>query len=250
MEQKRVWTSLEKALSSRMIIDRPSVDWNSKVTWLENAKRAQQPPALFAGVIAGISDKKYEFKTWREFADDAPVTTDRSIPANASSLAKAGEVLVSSCQEFHLIDPYLDIRRDNVISVVREFVGTAAKYEQCESIVLWLKQDVRNNISAGNPDFRRIAQSLIHEFSWRVRLRLRLKFVSQRQPGTAFHGRYLLTLHGSLRYDQGFQSLPNRSMDVSIVGRDRHMELRRNFIGPPPNQKSESIEVSAPSPGK
>jgi len=69
-------------------------------------------------------------------------------------------------------------------------------------------------------------QSLSQQAALRPGCEVEMLLVEDEQKRDKMHGRYLLSIKGGIRFDQGFQQLPEgRFVDVGPVGKKVHSDL-------------------------
>jgi hypothetical protein len=225
MERKRVSRILEKLTRENVGLIRSSdLPYKSERTWADNVLAVQfskNSTPFAGGVVEGESPNPF-FKSALDF--DPEGADGELMTASPENYARVSEVLLMVSQEIYLIDPYLDITRSDIDSVVSGLLS-AAKRGKCKRFIIYAS---RANVSADPDEIKIHAERLLKKSGGPVS-EMTINLCNDRGSEGPLHARYLLSIHGALRFDQGFQRL-RRKVDVSIVAQRSHLDLEKQFI--------------------
>ena len=162
---------------------------------------------------------------------DLPPTADERIAGTASEYARISKNLVLISSEIVLVDPYLNpLKRD--CQAVLEALFLIAAQGRNQKIILWTR--AAEVYGPGSNESTESTESDIRDLLFRLARRTKFKpgseihmnFVEDEARRTKMHARYLLSIKGGIRFDQGFQQLPQgRRVDVGPIGKATHDEL-------------------------
>ena len=223
VENARIKTILRRARDGLKVVMRTNLEWNESEPWLKNASR--HLPATFTVLVCGQSDPP----TLINLSDlDLPATAEERIIAEANEYARMSKILAVLSPELALVDPYLNPLKNNYQKVLAALFAQIAK-GRCQKISLW----ARANVVYGTETQRSVDSALI-ELQRKLAANSNLKsgtqiemiLVEDETSKSKMHGRYLLSIKGGIRFDQGFQQLPSgRKVEVGPTGQVVHTEL-------------------------
>lgn len=226
IEIARVKTILRRAKEGVAMVTRANLSWNAEKEWLENARPLlNTAPAVFDGLIA----REAKPPTIYHLDDlDLPPTAEERIAGTAFEYARISKILLLLSPEIALVDPYLNPRKRDCASVLKAMFDTAAK-GKCQKILLWARAAEvcgRDTYSIIKSDLEDSLRQLARQANFKPGREIEMILVEDESRQTKMHGRYLLSIKGGVRFDQGFQQLPQgRCVDVGPVGKTTHNAL-------------------------
>ena len=123
--------------------------------------------------------------------------------------------------EIILVDPYINPVKHQYKSVLTGLLKIAAK-GQCQRIVVWARaSEIFRNADQTTmlSDVKEALQKIIMQAELKPGREVEMIFVDDGPCKNKMHARYLLSIKGGVRLDQGFQQLPKgRRVDVGPVG--------------------------------
>ena len=225
MERKRASRILEKFIRENVGLIRSSdLLYKSEKTWADNVLAVQfskNATPFAGGVVEGESPNPF-FESALDF--DPAGADGEMMTASPENYARVSEVLLTVSQEIYLIDPYLDITRSDRDSVISGLLSVAKK-GKCKRFIIYASGA---NVSADPYEIKLHAERLLKKSGGPVS-EMTINLCNDRGSEGPLHARYLLSIHGALRLDQGFQRL-RRKVDVSIVAQKPHVDLIAQFI--------------------
>ena len=159
---------------------------------------------------------------------DLPPTAGERIHATPEEYVRACRTLLLISRELYFVDPYLKLNTKRIRDVIKALFGVIAK-GGCNKAVFVARAsevigDARPEVIVG--DFRNELTKLVRDADLRPGFTVEYWFVSDESSQLKMHGRYLLSLKGGVRLDQGFQTQPDgRKVDVGPVDKVTHDEL-------------------------
>jgi hypothetical protein len=226
IEAARVRTLLRRARESTALITRANLAWSNEHAWLENAlPKAETQPAIFTGLIATVAKPP----TVYDLHDiDLPPTAEERVEGRGEEYARASKILLLLSPEVVLIDPYLNPLKRSYALILTALFQTLAK-GKCQKISLWARASEVIGTRNESVICKDISVAL-RNFSTHANLSpgrdVEMVLVEDESKKDKMHGRYLLSIKGGIRFDQGFQQLADgRLADVGPVGKLVHDEL-------------------------
>jgi len=226
IEVARVKTILRRAKENMTIVTRTNLAWDPAQTWLENAKPLLNTvPVLFDGLIAqqALPPSIHHLHDL-----DFPPTSEERIPGIASEYARVSKVLMLLSPELVLVDPYLNPAKRSYAPVLEVIFSIAAK-GKCRKISLWaraselFKSCEQSSIKS---ELKDSIYQLALNSGFNSSREIEMILVEDEKSQAKMHGRYLLSIKGGIRFDQGFQKLPEgRRVDVGPIGKEIHNKL-------------------------
>lgn len=226
LEAARVRTLLRRARESTSLITRANLAWSNEQGWLDNAlPKLETKPAIFTGLIAPTAKPP----TVHLLYDlDLPPTAEERLEGIGDEYVRASKILLLMSPEIALIDPFLNPLKRSYALILSSLFQTLAK-GKCKKISLWARaSDV---IGSRNENvIRTDIENALRSFSTQAQLlsgrAVEMVLVEDESKKDKMHGRYLLSIKGGIRFDQGFQQLAaGRLADVGPVGKSVHDEL-------------------------
>lgn len=226
VEAAKVQVLLRRAKDNLMLVTRSNLLWNSEQEWLVNAA-----PLLNAvpRVLDGLVAKQAAPPAIHQLDSlDLPPTAEERVAGNANEYARIAKILLLLSPEVAFVDPYLNPLKKAYSSVLKALFDHVAK-GKCKKIYLWVRASVL--LSSGNPsvikaDLEDALNRLARQAGLKPGQAIEMILVDDESQKTKMHGRYLLSIKGGIRLDQGFQELPQgRHVDVGPIGKTIHNDL-------------------------
>lgn len=231
IEAARIQTLLRRAKENLTLVTRSNLPWNSERAWLDNATTLLEGgSAVFDGVIAN-EGKPPAIHELHEV--DLPPTAEERVAGTANEYARISKILLLLSPEIALIDPYLNPQKRAHATVLGALFGLASK-GKCQKITLWVR--AAEVLGVGNTksvkaDLQETLRYLAATASFKPGREIEMVFVEDESCQTKMHGRYMVSIKGGIRLDQGFQQLPaGRQVDVGPIGKAVHDELLDIFF--------------------
>ena len=222
LEAERGKTLLRRAKEERRILREKLVSsWRTERTWLENVRPLliTRPVSIEQAVVGDeerIPDGAQRTVCLADF--EVPPVADERIDATVAEYRRVCSVLAQFSHELFLVDPYLDpTNRDH--SDVLGALWKDACEGPCRRIVLWARSDrvLEGRSAVTVPDIERALQRCAPTSKGRRVPKLEMLLVSDRGAPEKMHARYLLSIHGGVRLERGFQCFRTSKVDVSPV---------------------------------
>lgn len=229
VETARVKLLLQRARESISLITKADLPWGVEKDWLSNAlpllAKTTLAPAVFDGLIA-MQAKPPAIHHLHEL--DLPPTAEERIAGTADEYARATKMLLLLSPELAMIDPYLNPLNRYCFAVLKAMFDIAAK-GKCEKITLWARASAvigHGTYAAIKNDLTGTVTQLARQANFKPGREIEMLLVEDELRQTKMHGRYLLSIKGGIRLDQGFQQLPEgRHVDVGPIGKATHNVL-------------------------
>jgi len=225
VEQERIKSLLRRARDASRLLVRKGLAWNSSDLWLENAlHHMRQSPPTFSELVSA------------DGAQGTKALLDLELsPAAGERICGVPEEYVRVCrtlllinEELYLLDPYLKLNTKRVRDVLKAIFDVLPK-GKCKRVVFVARAsevigDMRTEVALG--DFRNEMTRLMNDADVRPGFLLEYWFVRDETSRTKMHGRYLLSIKGGVRLDQGFQTQADgRRVDVGPIDKATHDDL-------------------------
>jgi hypothetical protein len=228
VESARIKTILRRARDGLKVVTRRNLTWDESEPWLSNAVRHW--PATFNALIGRQSD----LPTVIDLSDlDLPATAEERIFAKATEYARVSKILAVLSPELALVDPYLNPLKGNYQKVLFELFSQIAK-GRCQKISLWARADVvygRETQTSVNSELIESLRKLAANSKLKSGTQIEVILVEDETSNSKMHGRYLLSIKGGIRFDQGFQQLPpGRKVEVGPIGQVVHTEMLKIYF--------------------
>ncbi len=231
IEAARVRTLLRRARESTALITRANLAWSNEQGWLDNAlPKAETQPAIFAGLIASASKPP----TVYELHDiGLPPTAEERAEGKGEEYVRASKFLLLMSPEVAPIDPYLNPLKRSYALILPALFQTLAK-GKCQKISLWARASEvigTRKESVICKDIEIALRKFATQANLPPRREVEMILVEDESKKDKMHGRYLLSIKGGIRFDQGFQQLADgRLADVGPVGKSVHDELLKTYF--------------------
>ena len=226
IEIARAKTILRRARESMALVTRANLAWNSEKEWLVNAMPLLgTAPVVFDGLIARQATPP-AIHHLHEL--DLPPTAEERIAGTAGEYARILKILLLLSPELALVDPYLNPLKRSCSTVLKAIFDMAAKGKS-QKISLWVRASEvlgSGGYAAVKSDLEESLRRLAHQANFKPGREIEMILVEDESRQTKMHGRYLLSIKGGVRLDQGFQQLPEgRHVDVGPIGKTTHNAL-------------------------
>lgn len=225
-ESAQVRRLLYLARDSAALIPFSGLRWNANLAWSENV---DQHLSGSVPVLTQAFGKEGKPPTITALHDlDLPPTAEERVLGHAKEYARVCEILAKLGPEVHLIDPYLNPAKRNYQLVITEILRLVSQ-GKTRNIYLWARSsqvlpDCETH--RDREDFENAVCRVIDKAHLKPGDKLNFNLVRDEDCESKMHGRYLLTLKGGVRLDQGFQQLPEgRYVDVGPIGKQIHSDL-------------------------
>ena len=226
LEGAKVRTLLRRAHESMSLVTRMQLPWREDIDWLGNANPLlSSTPIVFSGLVANQSIPPSVHQLHEL---DLSPTADERIAATASEYVRISKILLILSPEVALIDPFLNPLKRSYAGVLEAFFSTIA-LGKCQKVSLWARaSEVFGTRSSAliKSDLTMVLQSLAKKVRLKPGCKIEMFLVGDERQRDKMHGRYLLSIKGGIRFDQGFQQLSEgRVVDVGPVGKTVHNDL-------------------------
>lgn len=205
MDKKRALELLQRRKGCLMPL---SAHFEPGSAWANNAALALERSRSLRGVI-GQPGNGFGWPTPEQvlFEDDHALPSGQGahVPMKAAGYADLARPLFLTSAEVILVDPYFTSRDNQGRRCSRRWpvlqallkAAEAANTCQCLRLVLERRQI---EITAGSE--ARLEEDLLHALTAASTSRLELEYELRDSVG---HGRYLISIHGGLQFDRGFE---------------------------------------------
>jgi len=225
IEVEKISTLLRRAQESIALITRANLPWSADREWLENANLLD-----FDGLI---SEQIKGMNTYKFDEMELPPTTEERVLGNAAEYLRISKILLVVSPEIAFVDPYLNpLRRESAVVLSKLFQQIALG--KCRKITLWTRASKVFG-SAAVPviksDLTNELKKMASTAQFKSGCEIEMLLVDDDARKSKMHGRYLLSIKGGIRLDQGFQQLPQgRLVDVAPIGKKSHDALLDIFF--------------------
>jgi hypothetical protein len=228
VEVARAQTLLRRAKENLSLVTRSNLPWNAQQAWLHNASpMLVGATAVFDGLIA-LEARPPAVHQLHDL--ELPPTAEERIAGVATEYARISKILLVLSPEIALIDPYLNPLKRSCAVVLASLFDLAAK-GKCQKVSLWSRSAEVLGSGNGITDVQDALQRLAKSTNFKPGREIEMILVEDEISQSKIHGRYLLSIKGGIRLDQGFQQLPTgRKVDVGPVGHAIHGELLDLFF--------------------
>jgi len=231
IEAARVRTLLRRAKENLTLVTPSNLPWKPEQAWIANASPLLGGSSpVFEGLIAN-EGKPPAVQELHEM--DLPPTAEERVEGIASEYARISKILLLLSPEIALIDPYLNPQKRACAAVLGALFDLVAR-GKCQKVTLWAR--AANVLGAGNTDSAKVdlketLRRLAVAANFKPGRVIEMILVEDESRQTKMHGRYVLSIKGGVRLDQGFQQLPaGRLVDVGPIGKVIHSELLDIFF--------------------
>lgn len=221
IERARGYSVLRRAKERRAVVRDTTLPYDSHRNWLENVLKVARPSKGLDGAVV----RRAWAGTFPSVDDlDLPPTSEELIAPRVSEYVRVSRALLAISPELVLIDAYLDVTRKDQADVVCGLLQ-AARGGACRHARIFAKAREQRSLDDIPLALARIKRQA--QFSGPLELML----VDDAWSNDELHARYLLSIHGAIRLDRGFQVRAERKLvDVSVVGKAVHEGLIERYL--------------------
>lgn len=213
---------LRRARENIALVTKSNLNWRADQEWLANAvsllTKTSVAPAIFDGLITAHASPP-AIHALHEL--DLPATAEERITGIAKEYARITKMLLLLSPELALIDPYLDPLNSDCYLVLEAMFEIAARGKS-QKMSLWARgsEVVRYSTYATiKPDLEDALRRLASHANMKPGRIIEFVLIGEEKKKTKMHGRYLLSIKGGIRLDQGFKQLnQGRQVDVGPIG--------------------------------
>ena len=162
---------------------------------------------IFDGLIAGQS-RSPNIHQLDEM--ELPPTTEERVQGTAAEYARVSKILLVLSPEIAFVDPYVNPLKRNYSKVLRMLFQQVAK-GRCQKVTLWARASVvfeSASASVCKANLRDALRNMALDAQFKPGREIEMILVDDDKKQSKMHGRYLLSIKGGIRLDQGFQQLP------------------------------------------
>lgn len=222
-EQGRIKVVIRRACEASQILSRSNLAWDDTKDWISNAAvHAKAQPPAFNGLVTHEPKAGLGVSVIAVADLDLPPTAEERVHGIPQEYARVCRTLLVISQEVHFIDPYLDIRKKSVGSVVESLFGVAALGKKCRTIKLWARYSSvvgNTNCAVASRELEARLRELAKGAGLVEGTNISYQLMRDEDRQSKMHGRYVLSYKGGIRIDQGFQRLPQgREVEVGPIG--------------------------------
>ena len=236
MERHRITEILIQAKERAALFERRDFIWNKSLSWVENAHQFNEAKndLLSRIFVSDPADLKASDSAALMADLYLPPTEEEYIYANALEYARVSNILTKISQELYFVDPYLDPLNVRVARVLTEVLKNAAA-GKCKKVLIFARNSEVAKKFSSKKKIEAIEMALedIRQHA-RLRAPIRMFLLDDKESKDRLHGRYLFSMKGGVRLDQGFQELRQgkgfKKVEVSPVGKSVLHELHRKFV--------------------
>lgn len=232
LEQERIKALLRRAQEDLRFIARASATWHDAHTWDENITKLLIEGASLHQVISHQASST-SFIRYDDF-NPAP-TAEEQILGTTQEYLRVSKTLLSFSPELHFIDPYINLEKEEYYEPLKTMISVAAR-GKCQTIYIWTRR--KNLITQANQNsFLAAQQNALQQLKRDAKCKngtiVKMYLLEDESSEHKLHARYLLSIKGGIRFDQGFQVLrQSRKTDISPIGQDLHNALLERFKEP------------------
>lgn len=229
VECERIKLLIRRAHERAALLRNGNLPWNPHFDWISNYRSLiQKRPKEFTQAIVSRISTSGEFITIDEL--ELPATADESIEAIASEYVRTSRTLLLLSPELIFVDPYLNPCKNDRRDILVAMLNVASK-GKCNKITCWARgSEVIGERRNSWEEVVLAIQEILRDAEWPRNRNFQFNFVDDATTRTKMHPRYLFSIKGGIRYDQGFQRLSKgRRNDVSPIGEKLHLELIKTY---------------------
>ncbi|GAB3768276.1 hypothetical protein GCM10028796_31450 [Ramlibacter monticola] len=239
VEGQRLLTRLRRAREQMAFQQIRNVPWNGSASWIDNAIRDALNGKRFDALIVDAEGRTLPLGTPTYTVadlDEIPLTAEERIRTDPAEFVRVSKNLLHASVELWFVDPYMSPLKASYQAVLQEILAEAAA-GRAERIQLWCRREHAIGPRTGKSEaslrelelaLRRIAEP--GGFLRKPKRRLELVLVDDEASVNKLHERFILSIKGAIRFDQGFQRLPgSRRTTCSPISVRVHSELLELF---------------------
>jgi hypothetical protein len=229
-ESAKSWTPIESTRASRLLQlamedrkvlrERLLPTWGGDRGWLDNIRPLlMNKPAQLAAAVVGDFEEVPPGLPLAVRLGDLALTpgSDERIHGTVDEYRRVCSVLLCVSHEAFMVDPYFDPTRSEHSDVLAALWRDASD-GPCSKIVLWaLTSKVIDGVRPKTVDDVGRALRKCAPRGVRRSPKILMHLVDDKGSKESMHGRYLLSIHGGVRLERGFQCYTKAKVDVSPV---------------------------------
>ena len=229
IEAEKVKTLLRRADADMTLISGHKLSWQPQRNWLENAEPLLKKTSAISASLDGLVAKQIKPPSIHILDTlELPPTSGERIAGKAGEYARVARSLLLLSPEIAIIDPYLNPLKSDYRSVLKALFELAANGKS-QKITLWTRAEkvfgTLNKLTIKS-DIEDRLRELAFQARFKTGREIEMILVEDESRQTKMHGRYLLSIKGGVRLDQGFQQLPEgRKVEVGPVDKSIHNHL-------------------------
>jgi len=217
MEQARISTCLRRAIERLKLIPNRALPFDPRRSWANNALDLLTPPSPHINaVILGHEVSNSAVHTLDSL--DLSPTAEEKIEAVPHEFVRVCKTILLFSSEIFMVDPYANPCKHNVVSVLKPLLQRIA-HGRCERVVIFARYDsVIGARQSTQDELRKSLAQLRADAHLPLTCSLEYVLFEDSQSANRMHARYLFSIRGGVRFDQGFQKLPTgRKVDVGPI---------------------------------
>lgn len=239
IEKERIKSVLNSAKDKHALIDKGNLGFNESLSWTENAIQVWKDGGDFKKIY--VSDDEHQsiskganscfLPVLLAASEPEPFTaSDEQIDTAPQSYWRSSKILCSISQEIHFIDPYLNPLKRDFKGIFSLFLQELCKKKKVSTVNFWVREKLIID-SHGDSAESEIKELIISSISGAThKMSVNFNLLKDETATDKLHARYLLSECGGIKFDQGFQKLPEgRTNMVSPIGFDLHQTLFQKF---------------------
>jgi len=239
IHKKRVKSELERLRREGML--NVSREYDDTISWLDNVSRQYrgEPPKSFYAVIANqqpadappcllLNDENdvKDYDEWNVPADKRVCRTTVDLVETAALLLKISKKILFVDKMFNPASPRW---KEVLMALVEGSIDEAGEPPRFEYHVKIDREDEFDAPEQRNKEYQAFCDQNLKKIL-PVGVSLNIYWWSQKHKGDFFHGRYVLTDKGGIRFDWGLdKGKPGEKTDVSRMSDDTKKEYLRMF---------------------
>lgn len=222
-------TLARRAKEKRRLIG-SSMPYNSDDAWVDNVVRELKkvPPRINYAIAA----QHFNFDKVVAFDDfELAPTAEERIEGIETEYARVCELLLKASHELVFVDPYINPCKQDTKKVLDRLLKIASGGKAMKITFIARHDEVIGAKRSDKSDVALNLSSLKDRSNLRADCQLVMELYDDCQAIEKMHPRYLLSIWGGIRLDQGFGRLPkSRRVDVSPVSQGIHEDLVKIYF--------------------
>lgn len=218
VEGERAKVLIRRAYEKAALLRKASIPWDEAAGWLDNFRLVlkERPGEFERGIIPGEADGA-DVVSINDL--ELSPTADESIEAVAAEYVRVSRTILLLSPELFFVDPYLNPcknDRQDVLSAMLRIAGRG----KCRRVTCWARDsEIVSEKKHSWGEVQAALKRLLASADWPEDRKFRYFLVDDAVCRSKMHPRYLFSIKGGIRFDQGFQRLPKgRRNDVSPLG--------------------------------
>jgi hypothetical protein len=229
LEAERAKVLIRRAREKTALLRKAALPWDVNADWLGNYRSviAKRPGEFSTGVVA-----REVVASDVVTIDDLELspTADESIEAVAREYVRISRTLMFLSPELVFVDPYLNPCKNDRQDILTEMLRVASR-GKCRTVTCWARYS--EVVGDRRHSWEEVVEALgkiLLAAEWPPDRKFCYILVDDATSRSKMHPRYLVSIKGGIRFDQGFQRLPKgRRNDVSPLGAALHVEVLKTY---------------------